>query len=266
MGRLHDVFERAAKEERAALIIYLCAGDPDLATTGRLLDAAAEAGADLIEIGMPFSDPTADGPVIQRASERALRSGTTLAGVLECVRAFRARNPQTGIVLFGYYNPLLAFGEHAVAKAAAQAGIDGFLIVDLPPEEGDSMRAALAENGLDFVPLVAPTTPAERVQAISRTAGAFLYYVSLTGVTGAATDLARASQRAADLRKTTGMRVALGFGVKTPDDARTVARHADGVIVGAAVCRAIEEAKSPDQAITAVRTLVGSLRAACGKS
>jgi tryptophan synthase alpha chain len=262
VSRIAQAFARAKAENRAALVIYLCAGDPDLDTTAELLVACAEAGADVIELGMPFSDPTADGPVIQRASERALKSGTTLRGVFEAARRLRAQS-DVGLVLFGYYNPLLAFGEQAAAAAAKQAGLDGFLVVDLPPEEGESFLSALTAHGLDFVPLVAPTTPEERVARIARTAGSFLYYVSLTGVTGASTDLERAGQRAAALRERTNLPVALGFGVKTPDDARTVARYADGVVVGAAVCRAIEDAKTPAQAVADVRALVASLRAAC---
>ena len=168
-----------------------------------------------------------------------------------------------GLVLFGYYNPLLAFGEEAAAAAAREAGVDGFLVVDLPPEEAGSFLPALSAQGLDFVPLIAPTTPAERIARIAGTAGSFLYYVSLTGVTGASTDLPRASVRAAALREQTGMPVALGFGVKTPDDARVVAKYADGVVVGAAVCSAIERAATPQQAVSDVRALVRSLRAAC---
>ncbi len=262
MSRLREAFARARSEQRAALVIYLCAGDPDLDTTVELMAACAEAGADVIELGMPFSDPTADGPVIQRASERALKSGTTLRGVFAAARKLRAKS-DVGLVLFGYYNPLLAFGEEAAAAAAREAGVDGFLVVDLPPEEAGSFLPALSAQGLDFVPLIAPTTPAERIAQIAGTAGSFLYYVSLTGVTGASTDLPRASVRAAALREQTGMPVALGFGVKTPDDARVVAKHADGVVVGAAVCSAIERAATPEQAVSDVRALVRSLRAAC---
>ena len=261
-NRLRRAFARAAEEKRAALVVYLCAGDPDLATTERLLLAAAEAGADVIEVGMPFSDPTADGPVIQRASERALGSGTTLQGLLEVVALVRAKT-DVGIVLFGYYNPLLAFGEAEVALAAARVGVDGMLVVDLPPEEGDSLLPALSKHGIDFVPLVAPTTPDDRVDRIAKTAGSFLYYVSLTGVTGAKADLAAASKRAREVRSRTGLPVAVGFGLKTVDDVRAVAAHADGVVVGSAICSAIEQAKSPDQAVQSVRELVRSLRAAC---
>lgn len=265
MGRIQEAFARAKREQRSALVIYLCAGDPDLETSLQLMNAAAEAGADVLEVGMPFSDPTADGPVIQRASERALKSGTTLTGVLSCVQRFRAKHPAVGVVLFGYYNPLLAFGERAVAQAAAQAGVDGFLTVDLPPEEGESLQAALKEHALSFVPLVAPTTPPARVARIAALADSFLYYVSLTGVTGAAADLERAAARASEVRASTGLPVAVGFGVKTPDDARKLAKHADGVVVGSAVCSAIEAAKTPERAIAAVRDLVASLRAACAR-
>lgn len=263
MSRLPEVFARAQREQRAALVIYLCAGDPNLDVSLDLMRAAAKAGADIIEVGMPFSDPTADGPVIQRASERALAAGTTLAGVLKKVRMLRDEYPQIGIVLFGYYNPLLAFGEEAVSAAAKQAGVDGFLIVDLPPEEGSTLRSALSAHGLDFVPLIAPTTPAARIDTIAKTAGSFLYYVSLTGVTGAETDLVQASKRAAAVRAQTGRPVAVGFGVKTPEQAQVVAAHADGVVVGSAVCAVVERSKTPAIAIAEVSALVAALRAAC---
>jgi tryptophan synthase alpha chain len=264
MGRLSLAFDRAQHERRAALVVYLCAGDPDLETTVRLMLVAAEAGADIIEVGMPFSDPTADGPVIQRASERALASGTTLPSVLEAVRRVREQS-DVGIVLFGYYNPILAFGEQKVAEAAKRAGVDGFLVVDLPPEEAASLLRALAAQQLDFVPLIAPTTPDARVSSIGRLAGSFIYYVALTGVTGANADLEQAGARAAEVRALTGRPVAIGFGIKTAADARVVARHADGVVVGSAVCSAIEQAASPEQAIARVRELVQALRASCAR-
>jgi tryptophan synthase alpha chain len=264
MNRIAAAFARARQEQRAALGIYICAGDPDLDTTLLLLKAAADAGADLIEVGMPFSDPTADGPVIQRASERALASGTTMKGVLETVRKLR-QTSDVPLVMMGYYNPILAFGEAAFAAAAKAAGLDGVLVVDLPPEEAGSLLPELSANGLDFVPLIAPTTPDARIDSIARVAGSFIYYVSLTGVTGANTDLAPAALRAAELRERTGKPVAVGFGIKTPDNARTVAKHADGVVVGAAVCNAIAEAKTPAEAVARVSELVRSLRAACTK-
>jgi tryptophan synthase alpha chain len=262
MGRLSLAFDRARREGRAALVVYLCVGDPDLETSVKLMLAAAEAGADIFEVGMPFSDPTADGPVIQRASERALASGTTLQGVLEVIRRVRERS-DVGIVLHGYYNPILAFGEHKATEAAKRAGVDGFLVVDLPPEEAGPLLAALAMQQLDFVPLIAPTTPDARVSMVGRLAGSFIYYVALTGVTGAAADLEQAGARAAQVRALTGKPVAIGFGIKTAQDARVVAAHADGVVVGSAVCSAIEQAHSPEQAVARVRELVAALRASC---
>ncbi len=259
MGRIGDAFARAKDDGRATLVIYLCAGDPDLATTEDLVVAAAESGADVIELGVPFSDPTADGPAIQRAAERSLRGGTTLAKVLTSVSAIRTRT-EVPILLFGYYNPILAYGERKAVDDAAAAGADGFLIVNLPPEDSDGLRLPAIEHGLDYVPLIAPTSEDARIAQAGKAATAFVYYVSMTGVTGAtATDLASASVRAGELQRAIGRPVALGFGVKTAEDVATVAGKVDGVVVGSAVVRAVEDADSPDAAIAAVRELVASL-------
>jgi tryptophan synthase alpha chain len=263
MSRLTAAFARAEAENRAALVIYLCAGDPDLPTSVRLMRAIADAGADVIEVGMPFSDPTADGPVIQRASERALLAGTSFDGVLGAVRELRAHNSQVGVVLFGYYNPILAHGEAAAARDAAQAGVDGFLVVDLPAEEAAPFLEVLRPNGLALIPLVAPTTPDTRLARIASGADAFLYYVSLTGVTGAEADLGAAALRAVQVKQQSGLPVAVGFGVKTADDARRLAATVDGVVVGSAVCSAIESAPDADSAVQRVAELVRGLRAAC---
>jgi tryptophan synthase alpha chain len=261
-SRLERVFARAEQEKRAALVVYLCAGDPDLDATVELVVAAANAGADVIELGMPFSDPPADGPVIQRASDPALAKGTTLAGTLKAAAKIRERC-DVPIVLFGYYNPLLAYGEERLAKDAKASGIDALLVVDLPPEEAASLLAPLGSAGLELVPLIAPTTPDARVDAIARVAGTFVYYVSLTGVTGAEADLEAAGERAKQVRARTGKRVAIGFGVKTTAHAHEAARHADGVVVGSAACLAVEGAKSAADAVARVSTLVSALRAAC---
>jgi len=262
VSRIAEAFARARAEERAALVVYLCAGDPDLATTGELVVAAASAGADVIELGVPFSDPTADGVAIQHASERALRAGTTLTGVLGAVRAIRARTA-VPLLLFGYYNPILAYGEARFAADAASAGVDGALVVDLPPEEATPLLEPLRAHGLDFVPLVAPTSTEPRVARATALATGFLYYVSTTGVTGAAAvDLEVAGRRAHALGARTGVPVAVGFGIATPDDAATVARHADGVVVGSAIVRAIAGATTPAEAVRAVRDRVGALAAA----
>ncbi|MGD8606493.1 MAG: tryptophan synthase subunit alpha [Myxococcales bacterium] len=259
MGRIADAFAKARSEDRAALVIYLCAGDPDLETTEELVVAAADAGADVIELGVPFSDPTADGPAIQRAAERALAGGTTLRKVLETVRAIRTRT-DAPILLFGYYNPVLGYGEQKLAQDAAQCGADGFLVVDLPPEESEGLRLPAIEKGLDFVPLIAPTSNPERIAKAGEIATSFVYYVSMTGVTGSeAPDLKSAAARAGELQRELGKPVALGFGVKTRGDVAAVAPHVDGVVVGSAVVRAIEDAKSPDAAVTAVRGLVSDL-------
>ena len=266
-SRLAEAFRAAEAEERAALVVYLCAGDPQLSLTPRLIVAAAEAGADVIEVGMPFSDPSADGPTIQRASERALRAGTTLAGVLEAIRAARDAT-DVPIVLFGYYNPILRFGEARLVREANAAGVDGLLVVDLPPELAAPLLDPMHAEGLDFVPLVAPTSTPERVEGAARVAGSFLYYVSMTGVTGAkGADLAEAARRARAVREQTGKPVAVGFGVRTAEDVATVAAHADGVVVGSAVVDAIASAlrtdgASADDAVRAVRELVGALAAA----
>ena len=259
MGRIADAFENARNEDRAALVIYLCAGDPDLDATAHFVVAAAEAGADVIELGVPFSDPTADGPAIQRAAERSLLGGTTLAKVLDTVRVIRGRT-DVPILLFGYYNPILAYGEEKLAEDAADSGADGFLVVNLPPEESAGLRTPAVAKGLDFVPLVAPTSNPERIAQAADAATSFIYYVSMTGVTGSkAVDLGSASERAGVLQRELGCPVAIGFGVKTKDDVAMVAPHVDGVVVGSAVVRTIEDAASTEEAVAGVRDLVASL-------
>lgn len=259
MGRIADAFATARSENRAALVIYLCAGDPDLASTEDLVVAAAESGADVIELGVPFSDPTADGPAIQRAAERALAGGTTLTKVLQTVAQIRKRT-DVPILLFGYYNPILCYGERKLAEDAAAAGADGFLVVNLPPEESQGLRAPAVEKGLDFVPLVAPTSNPARIAQAAEAATSFIYYVSMTGVTGSkAADLAAASERGGALQRELGRPVAIGFGVKTKADVATVAPQVDGVVVGSAVVSVIEDAASHDDAVSSVRSLVGEL-------
>jgi tryptophan synthase alpha chain len=265
VGRIADAFDDARNENRAALVIYLCAGDPDLSSTEDLVVAAAESGADVIELGVPFSEPTADGPAIQRAAERSLAGGTTLAKVLLTVAAIRKRT-DVPILLFGYYNPILAYGEAKLVEDAAQAGADGFLVVDLPPEESAELRESAIEKHLDFVPLVAPTSDPTRIARAAEVATSFIYYVSMTGVTGSkAADLASASERAGALQREVGCPVAIGFGVKTKQDVTTVAPHVDGVVVGSAVVSAIENAASRREAIEALRALVGELAQGLGR-
>lgn len=265
-SRLQDALAAAKRAERSALIAYFCAGDPDADTTLRAVVAAAQSGADIVELGMPFSDPTADGPAIQRASERALARGMTLKKTLELARRIRAECP-VPLVLFGYYNPILSYGEEALCRDAAAAGIDGLLVVDLPPEEAAVVRGPALKAGLAFVPLVAPTSVEARVDLAASVADAFIYYVSLTGVTGAGTaDFDAAAQRAKQISARTGKPVCVGFGVSKGADVKRLAPHVDGVVVGSALVRAIEGAKSPDDAVEAVRTLVAELAAGTRRS
>jgi tryptophan synthase alpha chain len=261
MGRIHEALARAKQEGRTALIAYFCAGDPDPDTTVRIVVAAAEAGADIVELGMPFSDPTADGPVIQRASERALKSGMTLKKVLQVAARIREQS-SIPLVLFGYYNPILSYGEEALCRDAAAAGIDGLLVVDLPPEECAVLRGPAQKLGLSFIPFVASTSVDKRIALAASVADAFIYYVSVAGVTGSASvDFDSAAQRAASVRASTGKPVAVGFGVSSGADVHKLAAHADGVIVGSALVRAIEAAKTPEDAVAAARALIGDLAA-----
>jgi tryptophan synthase alpha chain len=259
MGRLATVFEQTAGEGRAALVAYFCAGDPDPETTIEVAVAAAEEGADILELGMPFSDPTADGIAIQHASERALAGGMTLKKTLEVARAVRARS-QVPIVLFGYYNPILAFGEEALCKAAQDAGIDGLLVVDLPPEECASLRTPANQRGLAFVPLLAPTSSTQRITLAAEVADAFIYYVSLTGVTGSASaDFDAAAGRAGHIKERTNKPVVVGFGVSSGADVKKLAKVADGVVVGSALVKTVAASKDRASAVAAVRTLVREL-------
>lgn len=267
MGRIEDAFARRAAEGRKTLITYLCVGDPDEAQSVELAVACADAGADVLELGCPFSDPTADGPAIARASQRALARGGGLDETLRVARAVRSRKPDVGIVLFGYYNPLFVRGEHAAVNAVCAAGIDALLVVDLPTEEATPLRAAAAQRGLGIVPLVAPTTKDVRVARIAAVAKQspvpFIYYVSMMGVTGGAgaTDvLADAAARAAKVREITGQPTVVGFGIDSADRARVAGHGADGVVVGSAIVRRIEEGGDAESRVAAVRELVTELR------
>jgi tryptophan synthase alpha chain len=247
--------------ERTALVVYLTVGDPSVEDTTACALAALEAGADLLELGVPFSDPTADGPVIAAAAHRAIQRGGSLKSALGVARAVRAKSGAP-LVLFSYVNPILAYGEERLASDAVAAGADGVLVVDLPPEEGAELRAAASRAGLAVIPLVAPTTGIEREPAVLRGARGFVYYVSLTGVTGsAAAPLEAAGRAAAELRVRSGLPVVVGFGIDSPDKARAAAAQGvDGVVVGTAVVRAIGGAPDRESRVRAVRELVASLR------
>jgi tryptophan synthase alpha chain len=240
-GRLDDTFARLRERGERALVAYVMAGDPSLTETHRLVVEAERRGADVVELGVPFSDPLADGPVIQRAGTRALAAGTTLPRVLEMVATLRAE-VRLPIVLFTYYNPVLAFGLKSFARTAADAGADGVIVPDLPYEEADPLRAEAEPAGLDMIQLVAPTSTPARVRTIARLSRGFIYVVSLTGVTGERRSLPPGlDAQVRTLRLVTTKPVCIGFGVSTPEHVATVGRLADGVVVGSAIVRTIEQ-------------------------
>ena len=236
MSRIEQRFAALKAEGRAGLVAYLVAGDPDLDTSRRLLEGVAAAGADLIEIGMPFSDPMADGPLIQAAGLRALRAGMTLRKTLAMVQGLRARDPDTPYVLMGYYNPVYRYGAEAFAKDAAAAGVDGLIIVDLPPEEDPELAEPARRAGLDLVRLATPTSDAARLPRIVERASGFIYYVAIAGITGTSSaDAAGVRDAVARIRRFSDLPVAVGFGIKTPEQAAQIARIADAAAVGSAL-------------------------------
>ena len=236
MSRITQRFAKLKRANRAAFIPFITAGDPDSETTAALLEKLPAAGADLIELGIPFSDPMADGPAIQASSLRALQAGMTLTKVIELVRRFRKTDNSTPIILMGYYNPIHAYGTARFAKDAAEAGVDGVITVDLPPEEDSVLRIPATAQGMDIVRLATPTTDDERLKAVVNGASGFLYYVSIAGVTGTKS-FAEAEVRAAvaRLKAASGLPCAVGFGIKTPKQAAAVASFADGAVVGSAI-------------------------------
>jgi tryptophan synthase alpha chain len=260
--RLSARFAALKAAERAGLIAYVMAGDPDLETTLPILRAAVAAGADVIELGFPFTDPMADGPTIQRAALRALASGTTLARVLDLVARFRAEDADTPLILMGYSNPIERMGLDAFAERAATAGMDGAIVVDLPPEEDFELRAAFAPRNLSLIRLATPTTDEKRLPTVLDGVSGFLYYVSLTGVTGVqAVGVEAARAAAVRLKAATDLPVAVGFGVRDPDVAAAIARSADAVVVGSAIVDAIADGP-PETAPQRVADKVGALAAA----
>jgi tryptophan synthase alpha chain len=263
-GRIAAAFARASSEGRAALVAFVEAGDPDAATSARILEALFEAGADVVELGVPFSDPIADGVVIQRASERSLAAGGGLGPTLDLAAAYRAAGGAGALVLFSYSNPVLAMGEAEFAARARGAGVDGVLITDLPPEEGRRFAAILRSARIDPIYLLAPTSPRSRVRKAASLSSGFVYLVSRAGVTGARADLPPdLPELAARVRGDVGrLPVAIGFGISTPEQVAAAARLADGVVVGSAIVRAIEEASaSGSDAVVAASELVRRLAA-----
>lgn len=261
MSRIAATFARCRAEGRAALVTFVTAGDPTPADTAAVLDALVDGGADLIELGMPFTDPMADGPAIQLANIRSLTAGTKTADVLAIAAAFRQRHPDTPLVLMGYANPMVRRGPEWFAQACSDAGVDGVICVDLPPEEDQELGPALRGAGIDMIRLSTPTTDTARLPAVLDRASGFLYYVSVAGITGkqqaALDDIAAAVAR---LKAGTELPVAVGFGVRTPEQAAAIAQHADGVVVGSALVEIVGQHGA--NAAPYIKEKVAGLRAA----
>lgn len=267
-ARIDARFAALKAEGRAAFVSYVMAGDPDRETALAILKGLPGAGADLIEVGFPFSDPMAEGPPIQRAAQRALAKGMTLAGTLELISEFRKGDQETPIILMGYANPLVTWGYEAFARDAAAAGVDGLIVVDIPPEEADPLADALDANGLSLIRLATPTSDDERLKVIARRTSGFVYYVSVAGVTGVKeADAAAVAPNVERVRKVSGLPVAVGFGIKTPERAAAIARVADAAVVGSALVDTVADALAAnesvtDQVLSKVQSLAQAVRSA----
>jgi tryptophan synthase alpha chain len=256
MKRIEEKFKALRAKNEKALIVYLTAGDPSLSITKKLIFALEKAGADILEIGVPFSDPNADGPVIQAASQRSLKAGTTLEGVLKMVAEVR-KISEIPIVLFGYFNPVFSYGVKKFALAAREAGVDGVLVVDLPHEEAKELRNYTDAVGIDFISLIAPTTDKDRLKKIATNATGFLYYISITGITGtAAPKIGNIKTEVEKIRKITNLPIAVGFGISKPEQAKAIGRFADGIVIGSAVVRLIADNKNNRNLTKAVVSFV----------
>jgi tryptophan synthase alpha chain len=262
MSRLQACFAALAKAKRKALIPYITAGDPHPSLTVPLMRGLVEAGADILELGVPFSDPMADGPVIQRAGERALKHGVGLRNVLDMVSAFRKADPSTPVVLMGYANPIEAMGVEKFAAAAKAAGVDGTIVVDYPPEECAEFAALMKKHDIDPVFLLAPTSTDARIDQVARVGSGYLYYVSLRGVTGAANiDLSDVASHIPKIRAATRLPIGVGFGIRDADSARRIAQTADAVVIGSRIIQEIEEA-GPEHAVARVKAFLAPIRKA----
>ena len=256
MSRIEARFASLKARGKSAFVAYVMAGDPDFDTSSELVRGLPAAGVDLIELGMPFTDPMADGPSIQLAGQRALGAGQTMAKTLEMVRAFRAADAETPVILMGYYNPIHSMGTDAFLTAAGAAGVDGLIVVDLPPEEDDELCLPANRAGLHFIRLATPTTDDRRLPAVLRNTSGFVYYVSITGITGAAAARSAAvAPEVARIKAATDLPVCVGFGVRTPSSAAAIARVADGVVVGSAIVERIGKGESAAEVLAFVKTL-----------
>jgi tryptophan synthase alpha chain len=264
-SRITDTFATAKRENRAVLVTYVMAGDPDPVTAQAIVDALPAAGADIIELGMPFSDPMADGEAIQQAGLRALKAGMSLKGTLETARRFRQTNTTTPVVMMGYYNPIYVYGVDRFLTDAKASGIDGLIIVDLPPEMDEELCLPALKAGVAFIRLATPTTDDKRLPAVLKNTSGFVYYVSMTGITGGKiADYSKVAESVARIKRHTPLPVAVGFGVKTPEDAAAIAAGADGVVVGTALINALKatldtDSRATSRSVPAVTDLVSSL-------
>lgn len=262
MTRIETTFARLAGQGRKAFVAFVMAGDPDHARSLDLIRGLPGAGVDVIEIGMPFTDPMADGPSIQRAGQRALAAGQTLARTLDMVRSFRLGDDTTPVVLMGYYNPIYAMGVERFLGEAARVGVDGLIVVDLPPEEDAELCVPAQAAGLNFIRLATPTTDAARLPKVLENTSGFVYYVSITGITGAAQAEAGAiAPEVARIKASTALPVCVGFGIRTPEGARDVAAVADGAVVGSAIVDRIGAGETTESVLTFVRTLAEGVHA-----
>jgi len=256
MTRIDDTFARLKDEGRKAFVAYIMAGDPDVATSMALMQGMPSAGVDVIELGLPFTDPMADGPTIQLAGQRALDGGMTLDKTLALVRDFRRGNQTTPIVLMGYYNPIYSRGVDLFLVQAREAGIDGLIIVDLPPEEDAELCLPAQAAGLNFIRLATPTTDAKRLPKVLTNTSGFVYYVSITGITGAAAaEASDVAPEVARIKRSTDLPVIVGFGITSPDSARAIASVADGCVVGSAIVKLIGEGKPVSEVLAFVKGL-----------
>jgi len=264
MGRIEETFAKLKSNNEKALITYIMAGDPDLDTTESLIEVIERAGADILELGVPFSDPIADGPTIQRASDRALKSKTTLKKVMSLVKRVR-KKVAVPIIVMTYYNIILQYGLKRFTDDAVRSGIDGAIIPDLPPEEAAEFISYARKSGLDTVFLLAPTSTEERIKKVTAASTGFVYYVSMTGITGAKlANLSEIKNMIPEIQQHTDLPVAVGFGISRPEEAGKISRWADGVIVGSALVRLIEESRGKKQMLSKVDKFISSLKEALG--